>query len=337
MDDELRLRTRMVGAGLWLSAVLIAAVGAWIAATWQEPHRGALLAITAVAAVVTGIIALAPHERIVAGRWREPFFLTWSLSLIVLIATEAILDAGVRSPIVLMLFLTLVYAAISYPRWAVSVVSVASLLAVVAVSEIHAGHGAMPTDPVYLAGLMVTLAVTGVLCIVQARTQEEARRELQRISRTDPLTGALNRLGFAERMTAELGRAERDEQPVALVVLDFDGFKQINDRAGHSAGDELLRWSVGAMAAVLRPADALARLGGDEFAALLPATGLQEAEQVAGRLQLALSLKVSACAGAAATDHDGDGADALHHRADQRLYAAKRDRGTGEPLRVAAG
>ena len=226
----------------------------------------------------------------------------------------------------LVLFLTLVYAALSYPRWAVAVVSGASLIAVVVISGTHGGPTAAPSDPEYLAGLMLTLAVTGAMCIVQARIQAQARAELQRVSRSDPLTGSLNRLGFNERLSAELRRGGAGGCPVALVLLDFDGFKQVNDRDGHAAGDVLLSWAAGAMNDALRPGDALGRLGGDEFAAVLPGVGAAEAALVADRLRLALSPRVDACAGVAATDRDGPLAETLVQHADQRLYAAKRAR-----------
>jgi diguanylate cyclase (GGDEF)-like protein len=324
MQDELRLRTRMIGAGVWLSVVLLVGVGAWIAATWSHPHRGGLVAMAAAAASATAIIAVLPRERIVASRFREAYFLGWSLALIIFISVAAGLDTGVRSPMVLTLFLTLVYAALSYPRWSVTVVSAASLVAVLALSELGTTHGALPTSPVYLIGLMTTLAVTGVMCICQARIQEQIRSELGRLSRSDPLTGCLNRLGFTERMATELARARLS--PVALVVIDFDGFKAVNDRHGHSAGDDLLCWAAAAMGSALRPADALARLGGDEFAALLPDTDAARAQQVAERLRMALSPRISACVGVASSDADGLDADRLYRRADEHLYERKRCR-----------
>lgn len=316
----------MIGAGVALSVVLLAAVSIWIAESWTRPHRGGLAAMCACAAVATAIIAALPHERIVLSRWREPFFMAWSLSLILFISVAAGLDAGVRSPVVLLLFLTLVYAALSYPRWMVAVVSGLSLLAVLVLSQIGSTGGGAPTDPVYLSGLMLTLAVTGVMCMSQARIQEQARVELARLSRSDPLTGCLNRLGFGERMAVELAAARTGSLPVTLVTLDFDGFKTVNDDHGHSAGDELLRWATRAMTEALRPGDALGRLGGDEFAALLPGLGLPEGRQVADRLRLALSARISACAGVACTAQDGCDAEQLHHSADERLYAAKRGR-----------
>lgn len=263
--------------------------------------------------------------------------MTWSLSLIAFITVAAGLDAGVRSPVVLMLFLTLVYAAISYPRWLVAVVSGVSLLAVLLLSQVDVPRGGSPTDPVYLGGLMLTLAVTGVMCIWQARIQEEARSELGRLSRGDHLTGCLNRLGFAERLTTELARLTSRGGVFTLVVLDFDDFKAVNDHRGHSAGDELLCWAAGAMAGVLRPADALGRLGGDEFAALLPDTDAESGRYVADRLRLALSERISVSAGMACTRQDGLSADTLYHCADERLYEAKRRRPAAHDQPALAG
>jgi diguanylate cyclase (GGDEF)-like protein len=324
MEDELRLRTRMIDAGVSLSAVSLVAVGAWIGVTWSSPHRGGLAVMAAGASITTVLIAAVPRARIIDSRHRELFFLAWSLSLIAFITVSAGLDAGVRSPMVLMLFLTLVYAALSYPRWAVAVVSGVSLLAVVALSLIAGTGGHGPTDPVYLGGLMLTLAITGAMCIWQSRLQQEARAELERVSRADPLTGCLNRLGFGERVAKELARVRAGGPGLALVVIDFDGFKAVNDQFGHSAGDELLCWGTGAMMGVLRPGDALGRLGGDEFAALLPEAGTDQARRASERLRFALSARISASAGIAAAPEDGTEADALHHRADERLYEAKR-------------
>ncbi|MGA9858545.1 MAG: diguanylate cyclase [Solirubrobacteraceae bacterium] len=324
MEDELTLREQMIGAGVWLSVVLIIALGCWIAATWSQPHRGALCVIGTAAALATGVIAAVPRRPIVRGRYREAFFLSWSMSLVLLITVGAALDRGVRSPIVLLLFLTLVYAALSYPRWAVAVVSGTSLLAVLVLSAVAGTGGHGPSDPIYLIGLMLTLATTGVMCIWQARIQQDARAKLARLSRADPLTGCLNRLGFTERLAAALGGMGGGITGPTLVLLDFDDFKAVNDAAGHSAGDELLCWATAQMASALRPGDALGRLGGDEFAVLLPDSDADHGARIADRLRLALSSRISASVGVASAPADGHDADALHQRADERLYAAKR-------------
>ncbi len=181
----------------------------------------------------------------------------WLSVLLLACGAAWIAVTGVRSPIVLLLFLTLVFAALSYPRWAVAVVSGASLLVVIVLSQVSDGHGGGPTGPVYQVGLMLALAVTGAMCIVQARIQEQIGAELERVSRADPLTGALNRLGFEERMAGELRRAGHAATSTALVLLDLDDFKAVNDRLGHAAGDELLCWAVQAMTRALRPGDAV--------------------------------------------------------------------------------
>jgi len=87
---------------------------------------------------------------------------------------------------------------------------------------------------------------------------------------TDPLTGAANRRAFDAAMSTELARAKRHDASLALVIFDFDGFKEINDRHGHAVGDDLLREVAHKLQGQLRVSDVLARVGGDEFALILP-------------------------------------------------------------------
>ncbi len=149
---------------------------------------------------------------------------------------------------------------------------------------------------------------------------------------TDTLTGLLNRRGLEERLERELAEAQEERQPLSLVVLDCDDFKDVNDRAGHEFGDALLR-EVGL---VLRRAcperGSAARLGGDEFVIMLPDTGPDEAMSDVVRLRQELDeglreagfpLKLSA--GLATYPYDGAGASQLLRAADQALYRAKAD------------
>jgi len=147
-----------------------------------------------------------------------------------------------------------------------------------------------------------------------------------RESRSDALTGLANRRAFEERLPVELSRFSRGGRPLSLVLLDLDGFKGVNDRLGHPAGDQVLR-EVAAILRSSRVADDCFRTGGDEFALLMPGTTAEEAEIAARRLAAEVR---SADVGAGAigvsfgiaTGEDLDG-DALVAAADRALLAAK--------------
>jgi diguanylate cyclase (GGDEF)-like protein/PAS domain S-box-containing protein len=147
--------------------------------------------------------------------------------------------------------------------------------------------------------------------------------ELRRMASRDPLTDALNRRAF----DAELARCRSG----ALLVMDLDGFKDINDLHGHSAGDELLRGIAGAIARRLRRGDLLGRLGGDEFAVLLPGCAITEAMQVAEALTALLAgqrfvfdgAERSVTTSIGVAEVDGESPDALLSAADRAMYTAK--------------
>lgn len=116
----------------------------------------------------------------------------------------------------------------------------------------------------------------------QARLSEE---KLKTLSREDPLTGLLNRRAFDETLNLELERAERQNVPLSLMLLDLDHFKQVNDKWGHPVGDQLLKHFANICQKLTRRIDTLARIGGEEFVILLPGTDLQAAEHYAERLR----------------------------------------------------
>lgn len=138
---------------------------------------------------------------------------------------------------------------------------------------------------------------------------------------TCPLTGLPNRRALEMALEREAARVERGGPPFALVLLDLDGFKQVNDERGHKEGDRYLRRLAQALVSGVRRGDLVARWGGDEFAVLLPGTGEKEAVEVAERLGRRLREEgVSASLGVAV--YAGDLED-LFLRADQALYRAK--------------
>lgn len=109
--------------------------------------------------------------------------------------------------------------------------------------------------------------------------------ELENASNTDPLTGCLNRRGFASKANAELQRAQRQKTPLCVLCCDLDHFKKLNDNFGHDVGDVALQAFANTCKSQLRPHDLLARLGGEEFVIVLPQTSLLDAKQVAERIR----------------------------------------------------
>lgn len=158
--------------------------------------------------------------------------------------------------------------------------------------------------------------------------------ELRMIAKVDQLTGALTRRGFIEQTEREIARSRRYDRPSALVMLDVDHFKSVNDSYGHPAGDQVLRQIAETAATNLRPHDVFGRLGGEEFALLLPETGAKEAMIVAERLREAVcnqpvslpgdrTLRVSASFGVAMLPADTCSVSTWIERADKMLYEAK--------------
>jgi len=152
---------------------------------------------------------------------------------------------------------------------------------------------------------------------------------LQQLALRDTLTGLGNRRYFDDAIHKALQLTERKQQPLVLILLDLDNFKQVNDNFGHHAGDEVLLAVADAMRSTLRASDNLFRFGGDEFAVLLTAEDAQSAELVAHRLVKAISqhhicgkFGVSASAGLASHLPE-ESAKTIFNRADAALYDAK--------------
>jgi diguanylate cyclase (GGDEF)-like protein/PAS domain S-box-containing protein len=137
------------------------------------------------------------------------------------------------------------------------------------------------------------------LSILSDVTEEvQAQQRLESLSRTDPLTGISNRRHFLSLASDELARARRHGLPLALLMIDLDHFKEINDHHGHACGDEVLRRFVQAVRGEIRQGEYFARLGGDEFALLLPQTELEGATVFAQRLLQLVREHPAASAGA---------------------------------------
>lgn len=162
---------------------------------------------------------------------------------------------------------------------------------------------------------------------VTERKAFEAEREqllarVQAMARTDALTGLPNRRAWDEELSKELARADRQDYPVAVALLDVDYFKAFNDKHGHQAGDELLRDAGAAWRLTLRMTDLIARYGGEEFAMLLPRCSAGDALMVVERARSATPMGLTCSAGIAMWDGN-ESAEALVARADAALYEAK--------------
>jgi diguanylate cyclase (GGDEF)-like protein/putative nucleotidyltransferase with HDIG domain len=217
-----------------------------------------------------------------------------------------------------------VFSAMSYPLGSVAAVGSLTVAAYLALAAAVGGASWS-----YQAMFTLVLGCAGVMSAWQSRNHERQLSMLAEISRADPLTGCLNRRGFEERAAAEISGATRHGRQGAVLLLDFDHFKSVNDRHGHGAGDELLCWSVRMLQSAIRPSDALGRLGGDEFAVLLPEIDAPTAVEMAARLVDTLSERASASVGVATFPLDGVTLDELMHQADLRLYASRDGRAPG--------
>jgi diguanylate cyclase (GGDEF)-like protein len=311
----------MVGAGVCLTFVVCFAGFGYVAWTWNQPGRALLAALFAAGTIGGLLVWWLPTERIIRSRWREPFFLAWSLLDLALIASLVAIDGTVKSPLALTLFVPVVFAAMSYPLPSVIVVGV---LSVAVYLGIAAADGDAGSPQVFFFAF--SLACTAVMSAWQARNHDRQRCELSRVSRADPLTKCLNRRGLRERADAELSHSMRHGMPFSVLVLDLDNFKRVNDTRGHSTGDAVLCRVVECVGQVVRPSDAVGRLGGDEFAVLLPETSETEASAVAARVTEALAADAPCSIGVACFPLDGNDLDSLLREADTRLYASRNGR-----------
>jgi diguanylate cyclase (GGDEF)-like protein/PAS domain S-box-containing protein len=164
-----------------------------------------------------------------------------------------------------------------------------------------------------------------------------AEERIQRVAHHDSLTGLPNRLLFNDRLNQAISRAKRDSRQSALLYLDLDKFKAVNDTLGHGAGDALLQAVAARLRKQMRESDTVARVGGDEFAVILPDIGgREEAESVAHKIVAALAAPfrlgteqqhavIGTSIGVAVYPTDARDAQALIKAADAAMYEAKRD------------
>lgn len=201
-------------------------------------------------------------------------------------------------------------------------------------ARIRDSHGQWRDMEGTFTAMLTVPGVNGVVLSLRDLTQlKAAQAELHRLAFYDPLTGLANRQLFRDRLNHVVRRSRRSEEPAALMFLDLDGFKRINDTLGHDSGDDLLkqvsRWLTGCV----REEDSVARLGGDEFVVLLsrisgPDAAGKVAEAILRRLCQRIRLNdhevgVTVSIGITMIPHDSEDAGTLMKYADLAMYRAK--------------
>jgi diguanylate cyclase len=191
------------------------------------------------------------------------------------------------------------------------------------------------TPPVFLTGFFLVLLFSSVLRRTRLQLDQQ-RVKAVHDALHDALTGLPNRTLLADRFEQALRGSQRSSQPTALLLIDLDRFKEVNDTLGHHVGDQLLAQIGPRLEGALRSVDTVARLGGDEFAVLLPnVADLNAALEVASRLRAALTesfkvdgvdLDIDASIGVVLSGAHGDDAQTLLQRADVAMYVAKQQK-----------
>src|SRR5579859_2983536 len=270
-----------------------------------------------------------------APRWnREQLVEAIALTAVTVLVSYALFGGVFPSrhyPLTVLLWPVMIWVAFRFgPREAATAMLVVSFIGI-----FRTLHGVGPFSG-YAAGeslvlLQVWTGITAITSLVLAAVVA-AQRELQgtwrELAVTDPLTGLANHRQLIQALESEIKRSRRTAQPLAVVLLDLDGLKQINDRYGHLAGSLAIRRVAEALLGSCRATDTAARFGGDEFALVLPETGEAAAWHVARGVvdRLATDAEkpnLSISVGVAVYPGHGETVDALLNAADVALYETK--------------
>ena len=233
----------------------------------------------------------------------------------------------------LLLLLLYVFRALPWTKsgpWRIvmALAALASIMFMLAEGILVVQNGIEGLDPLHQLPLFVAILAAAAAAMIAYLEGARAAERARRLALTDPLTGLRNRRAFEEGLTIAYEQAH----PFSVVFIDLDGFKGVNDRLGHEAGDKALQHAAGAFLRAVRAVDTAARLGGDEFALLLPSADAASAERIAGRALEELRTvthdhpewKGLSASFGLATRQQASSAAALLERADKAMYRAKR-------------
>jgi len=341
--------------GFALLAVESFAVMVYLLLTPNGSARPLLWGVSLVCAA-SGVIVVRLAQKVAGRPWRGTFSFVWTMGSGAAVTLLAILDHGSDSPLLVLLWLPIVYAALALDLRQTPLCGVAGLaeLGLIVVVDLVVASNRITTRPGALfmigagiiGGVILALAASMNRTRLQLRDQELTEK-LAELATIDSLTGCLNRRAFSDRLNEEIERACRYGQPFALVVVDIDNFKAINDEHGHLRGDAVLIQVAEAAKAETRAPDFVARLGGDEFAIAFPQVSFAGAALSAERLHLRLSRSAESptniCIGITSLDLTRPTQECLLADADEALYFAKRSGraaiamkkpGGGPPVRI---
>jgi diguanylate cyclase (GGDEF)-like protein len=326
-EDRVAYWVRHVRHGVVLSEVAATAVLGYVLLTHSPGRHSPVLLLLAGLVILTspGLLLLPLRRWLRDGRGPLLFY-AWSIGDTALITLAARLDGGASSPLFSVLFITLAYMAAAYPPY--GVVAMGALMT--GSYLLFVGLPVLTSSALFFAVVMGSF--TMICALASANSWGAYDRQLQLLrthellAATDPLTGCPNRRAFLERLGRSIAEAALGS-PSVVCLIDLDGFKAVNDRDGHAAGDATLREVTTALHAAVRDSDTVARLGGDEFAVLAAVEPGTPVQVLAERLRDAVAQAgrycgVTASVGVAFVE-PGDDVNLLLHRADAAMYRAK--------------
>jgi diguanylate cyclase (GGDEF)-like protein len=306
-------------------AVVVALTGAW-----PETETAIFTLLAAGTLLVLLFMDMLPDRWL--GRARRP---AEAIGALVFMAVLMGLTGGIQSPFFVGFFLIVAGTALSIEGWAPLAIAVAAAALFSIVAVIVSGPAA--TEPAALGWIVfntVALVLLADIATAAGRAQRLAREHALRLSRFDPLTGLYNRTWLYTTLEHEIRRSSRMGRTFALLMLDLDDLKPVNDTFGHQSGDRLLKGAAEALLRTIRFTDAAARYGGDEFVVLLPETDAAGAHIVAEKLRrdigslsmraLDRHVRTSVSIGLVTYPEDGTAIEELIAAADVAMYEAKR-------------
>ena len=350
LADELANRART--AGLLISWVAVLAVPAWtVVDRIAVPQLSGVFLVVRLLCDVPMLLAMWALWRLPIGR-RKPERLSFSVLAVVQAEIAWMIPQTHGQPYYLLGFTLAIYGSgcvlVARPRWTTALVGI-SWVALALAMLLYPGR-LTAADLLAVTVYLGTASIIAILAhlrryalnnrelLTRVRLEREQQRtgvllaRLERLSHEDPLTGLANRRRWDVELVSVCAEAREQHALVAVVLLDIDRFKTLNDRHGHPGGDEALRAVAGLLSSRVRGGDLVARLGGDELAVLMPGADLDRAVELAERLrseatqlrpsgfepgELSLSLGVAAAGGSEAYPLE------LMSRADEQLYRAK--------------